>query len=96
MLLAPPEPTTSPWAAERRTAAVELAEAVRRANRHLLRELRVEVIEGGVVLSGRARSYYGKQVAQHEVLRRAGLVLLANRIVVDPPPARRGMADREE
>lgn len=90
MPLVLPGPASTPRAVGGRAAADDLAEAVRRANRHLLRELRVEVIEGGVVLSGRARSYYGKQVAQHEVLRRLGLVLLANRVVVDPPAGRAG------
>jgi hypothetical protein len=60
----------------------ELATAIRERHRSLLRELRIEVVEGGVILHGRAYSFYGKQVAQHEILRRAQLVLLANRITV--------------
>ena len=69
-------------AAERENAVSELASAVRERHRDVVRELRVEVIEGGVILYGFAYSFYGKQVAQHEVLHRTNLVLLANRITV--------------
>jgi hypothetical protein len=68
-----------------RHAAAEIAAGVLRRHRNVLRELRVEVIEGRAILSGVAHSYYGKQLAQHEVLRRTDLVLLANRIVVRGP-----------
>ncbi len=77
--LPPPRPSPP---ADRPPDARELAADVRWRNRSLIRELRVEVIEGGVLLHGHAYSYYGKQVAQHEVLRRTGLALLANRITV--------------
>lgn len=70
---------------EQSSAAAELAADIRWRHRNLLRELRIEVAEGGVILHGRAYSFYGKQVAQHEVLRRTGLVLLANRLVVAGP-----------
>ena len=42
---------------------------------------RVHEEEGGAVLNGYAYSYYGKQMALHEVLR-ANLTVIANRIVV--------------
>lgn len=67
---------------EQSPATRELAADIRWRHRSLLRELRIEVVEGGVILHGRAYSFYGKQVAQHEVLRRTNLVLLANRIAV--------------
>jgi len=59
----------------------ELAEIIRGRHRALLPELRLEVVGGGIVLRGRAVSFYGKQVAQHEVQRR-GLVILANNLAV--------------
>lgn len=60
----------------------ELASDICRRYRALLGELRIEAVAGGVALHGRAYSFYGKQVAQHEVLRRSGLVVLVNRIAV--------------
>jgi hypothetical protein len=67
-----------------RVAAVsKLASDIRQRHRTLLRELRIEVVTGGVVLHGRAYSFYGKQVALHEVMRRSGVTVVANRIVVD-------------
>ena len=42
------------------------------------------MVSGGrAELHGRASTFYGKQVALHEVLRRAGLPMAANRIVVE-------------
>ena len=78
---APTEPAGRPAAAES-----ELAADIRSRHRSLLRELRIDVVEGGVILHGHAYSFYGKQIAQHEVLRRTGLVLLANRIAVAARP----------
>ena len=67
-------------AADRAAAANHLASDIRERHRSLLRELRIEVVVGGVVLHGRANTFYGKQVAQHEVMRHS--VVVANRIVV--------------
>lgn len=61
----------------------ELAADIRRRHRGLLRELWIEVGEAGAVLHGLASSFYGKQVALHEVREHAGFVVVANRIVVD-------------
>lgn len=51
----------------------------------VLRSLGVELIlcshAEGVVLEGVSHSYYGKQMAQ-ELVRKRGLVIVANRIVV--------------
>ena len=57
-----------------------LASDVRERHRSLLRVLRIEVVAGGVVLHGHANTFYGKQVAQQEVMRHWAVV--ANRIVV--------------
>jgi hypothetical protein len=65
---------------DRAAAATHLASDIRERHRSLLRDLRIEVVAGGVVLHGRANTFYGKQIAQHEVMRHS--VVVANRIVV--------------
>ena len=37
---------------------------------------------GGLVLRGRARTYYAKQLAQHAVMEATGFPILANKIEV--------------
>ena len=56
------------------------------AHRSCLRELQIQVVEGGVVIRGRSISFYGKQLAFHEVSHRCGQVVLANEIEVQLPP----------
>lgn len=63
------------------TDVTELAADIRERHRSLLRDLRLEVVDNGVVLHGHAYSFYGKQVALHEVLRRE-VPVVANRIAV--------------
>lgn len=55
----------------------------RLASRAHVRDLRVVVLEDGVVLEGRAATYYAKQLAQHVVTKVLGLSLRANRIEVE-------------
>jgi endonuclease/exonuclease/phosphatase family metal-dependent hydrolase len=50
--------------------------------RHCLRDFRMTVRDGGLVLYGLTRTYYGKQLAQHGVMARSRLPIRANRIVV--------------
>lgn len=78
---------TDPPAGRPAAAMGELAADIWRRHRNAIRELRVDVVEDGLVLSGVAYSFYGKQVCQHEVLRRTKLALRANRMVVDPRPS---------
>jgi hypothetical protein len=59
----------------------ELVAVIRHRHRAHLRELRIDATDGGLILSGRARSYYGKQMAQEEVLQR-GLAIVANELTV--------------
>src|SRR4051794_8710311 len=70
----PPEPPA---------AVCELAAEIRLLHRAAIRELRIELTDGGAVLHGRASSFYGKQLAFHEVTRRGRLTVIANRVVVD-------------
>jgi hypothetical protein len=45
-------------------------------------DFRMIVQDGGWILYGRARTYYGKQLAQHGVMQRSRLPILANQILV--------------
>ncbi len=74
----------APQAASETTLG-RLAAEIRNNHRGHLRELRIEAACGGVVLHGRAGTFYGKQLALHEVLRRGGVVVVANRITVESP-----------
>lgn len=60
-----------------------IAADILRTQRCHLHELEIVEAPRGLVLHGRARSYYGKQIAYHEVSRRSGMRILANRIVVE-------------
>ena len=53
-------------------------------------DLRLLPRDDGLVLQGRAHSYYAKQLAQQIVMKAAGLPLLANDIEVLPPALARG------
>jgi hypothetical protein len=70
-----PSPADAPDESDELTTSIFL-----RLRAHLY-ELRIERIGAGVVLRGRASSYYGKQMAQQEAFLR-GLVVIANDIVV--------------
>ena len=59
----------------------ELAAEIRQRHRAILREFTIHEEDGGAVLHGYAYSYYGKQMALHEV-QRANLAVIANRIIV--------------
>jgi len=63
-----------------------LAELVRRRLAGGIRDLRLVFRENGIVLQGRACSYYGKQLAKHEVLRVVSAARLVNEIEVAPIP----------
>jgi hypothetical protein len=66
----------------RAAAASDLASEIRARHRNLLRELRIEVVAGGVVLHGHAYTFYGKQVALSEVSQRCEIAVVANHITV--------------
>ena len=60
----------------------ELEEIVRdRVGGHL-REFRLTVVEGGLVLRGRAPTYYSKQLAQHAVMQETDVPIVTNEIEV--------------
>ena len=47
-----------------------------------VRDLRIVVRPGGIILQGRASTYHAKQLAQHAVMEIARLPILANDIEV--------------
>jgi hypothetical protein len=62
-----------------------------------IRELRVVLHEGRLILKGQVASYYAKQLAQHAAMRANGLAIRANEIEVlgtsavsEPDHANRG------
>jgi len=61
---------------------LKLAEEILRKHRCVLREIAIHPEGDGVVITGFASFYYGKQLAQHEVLK-AQLIIVANRIIVE-------------
>jgi len=69
--------------APRMNEVAERIEAcVRRRLGGWVRDFQVLVQEGGVVLRGRTRTYYAKQLVQHTAMEVGGVPLLANRIEV--------------
>jgi hypothetical protein len=77
----------------RRTMRASLVRTDPRTEEHLeavlqtrlggrVRDLRVTLKDEGVVLNGRATTYYAKQLAQHVVMETAGMTVLANDIEV--------------
>jgi len=65
---------------ERLAARIDLA--IRRQAAGKIRDLKIEVTEESVVLSGACRTYYSKQLAQHAAMSVSGCPALVNEIVV--------------
>lgn len=47
-----------------------------------LRDFQLQVERSGLILQGRAATYYAKQLAQHAIMEASDLPILANRIEV--------------
>lgn len=47
-----------------------------------IREFRLVFVDNGLILRGRAHTYYAKQLAQQAVMEASGLPILANEIEV--------------
>jgi hypothetical protein len=62
---------------------LSLAAEIRSRHRNLVRELRVEVRDGGVILGGKVTCFFGKQIAFHEFARASPVPVIANRIEVE-------------
>ena len=61
----------------------ELEVLVRTRLRGRVQELRIELVDGMIVLYGRTESYYGKQVAQELVKSNTHVPIRENCLVVD-------------
>ena len=55
-----------------------LADCLHRRLGNQLRDFRVTIQSDGLILQGRVRTYYGKQVAQHVVMEVSDLAIFAN------------------
>jgi hypothetical protein len=72
-----------PYTCLSRVAEIEQLEArVRCQLSGRVRDLQVLGRENGLVLKGRSLTYYGKQLAQHAVMKSTDLPILANEIEV--------------
>ena len=80
-------PTAIPPPPGAETDLARLAASVRNRHRSHLRDLRIEVVEGGIVLRGCALTFYGKQIAFHEVCSLCQRTVVANRIEVQQQSA---------
>lgn len=80
-------PMTAPIAclSEQDRALNRLASEIQNRHRSHLREFRIEVVAGGIILLGRSVTFYGKQIALHEVCSGCECQVLANRIEVQSP-----------
>ena len=61
---------------------VQIEALLRSRLRDYVYDFHMTIRDGGLFLSGRARTYYGKQLAQHGVMQRSRLPILANNIDV--------------
>jgi len=59
-----------------------VAERIRNQNRSHISELRIEPCEGGLIVHGRTATFYGKQIAFHEVGRLCQQTVVHNWIAV--------------
>ena len=60
----------------------QLEADIRGRLRHYVRDFRMIVQDGGLVLYGHTRTYYGKQLVQHGVMQRSRLPIRSNNIEV--------------
>ena len=79
-MIAPIQEQVSELEAERKNG--ELAALVLARLNGRVQELRLLVHVGGIILQGRTRTYYAKQLAQHAVMEATDLLIVANEIEV--------------
>jgi hypothetical protein len=60
----------------------QVEQRIRRDYSRRVLNFRIEVLDDGLVLEGRTKTYYGKQEVQHAVMEATELPILANNIVV--------------
>jgi hypothetical protein len=77
------EPDSLTFEAPTRLTLDDLEQRVRRRLNRRVRDFRLSLRSGGLVLEGQANTYYAKQLAQHAVMEAALLPIRANDIQVD-------------
>lgn len=66
----------------RQTLAEQIERLVRQRTAGLVRDLKIEVLPGEILLTGRASTYYAKQLATHAALDACEHLALTNDIEV--------------
>jgi hypothetical protein len=61
-----------------------------------IRDLRFVLRDGGLILLGRAPTYYAKQLAQHAVMEEIKVPILVNSIEVSPASVKHGRSCSEQ
>jgi hypothetical protein len=67
---------------EERNDLARLEAHLRIRLRDYVYDFRIGIRDEGLILDGRARTYYGKQLAQHGVMEQSPLPIRANNIIV--------------
>lgn len=67
---------------EEENEVIQLEADIRDRLRHFVRDFRVTVQDGALILYGQAQTYYGKQLVQHRVMKWGLLPIRANKIDV--------------
>lgn len=60
----------------------DLQQEIRKSLSHRVHNLRIRAVDDGLILEGRTKTYYGKQLVQHAVMDATDFPILANNIVV--------------
>jgi hypothetical protein len=76
------EPDSPTFEPPTRLTLDDLEQCIRRRLNGRVRDFRLSLRDGGLVLEGHANTYYAKQLAQHAVMEAALLPIQANDIEV--------------
>lgn len=60
----------------------QIQQEIRRNLSLRVQNFRIRAVEDGLILEGRTKTYYGKQMVQHAVMDATDFPILANNIVV--------------
>lgn len=60
----------------------QIQQEIRRNLSLRVHNFRIRAVDDGLILEGRTKTYYGKQVIQHAVMDATDIPILANNIVV--------------
>lgn len=60
----------------------QIQQEIRRNLSRRVHDFRIRAVDDGLILEGRTKTYYGKQLVQHAVMDATDFPILANNIVV--------------